>query len=147
MKINSVLARRPIEIFVKRTHTSMRKICVVSGSRADWLLKPIIFELNQSKKTSLKVVLTGAHLITDECQIWDDLNASGIDIERIDCVIGSDKAAVTKSLGIGMIGFADLLHLLSPDLVVVLGDRYEILAAVTACLLFGIPVVIFMVAK
>ena len=87
-------------------------------------------------------MLTGAHLITDECQIWDDLNASGItDIERIDCVIGSDKAvAVTKSLGIGMIGFADLLHLLSPDLVVVLGDRYEILAAVTACLLFGIPV-------
>ena len=87
-------------------------------------------------------MLTGAHLITDECQIWDDLNASGItDIERIDCVIGSDKAvAVTKSLGIGMIGFADLLHILSPDLVVVLGDRYEILAAVTACLLFGIPV-------
>lgn len=121
----------------------MRKICVVSGSRADyWLLKPIILKLNQSKKISLKVVLTGAHLITDECQIWDDLNASGItDIERIDCVIGSDKAvAVTKSLGIGMIGFADLLHILSPDLVVVLGDRYEILAAVTACLLFGIPV-------
>ena len=105
----------------------MRKICVVSGSRADyWLLKPIILKLNQSKKTSLKVVLTGAHLITDECQIWDDLNASGItDIERIDCVIGSDKAvAVTKSLGIGMIGFADLLHILSQDLVVVLGDLY-----------------------
>ena len=120
----------------------MRKICVVSGSRADyWLLKPIILKLNQSKKTSLKVVLTGAHLITDECQIWDDLNASGITDIAIDCVIGSDKAvAVTKSLGIGMIGFADLLHLLSPDLVVVLGDRYEILAAVTACLLFGIPV-------
>ena len=63
----------------------MRKICVVSGSRADyWLLKPTILKLNQSKKISLKVVLTGAHLITDECQIWDDLNASGItDIERI----------------------------------------------------------------
>ncbi|MBE58494.1 MAG: UDP-N-acetylglucosamine 2-epimerase (hydrolyzing) [Gammaproteobacteria bacterium] len=121
----------------------MRKICVVSGSRADyWLLKPVILKLDQSKKISLKVVLTGAHLINRECQIWDDLNASGItDIRRIDCVIGSDEpVAVTKSLGVGMIGFADLLHILSPDLVVVLGDRYEILAAVSACLLFGIPV-------
>ena len=121
----------------------MRKICVVSGSRADyWLLKPVVLRLHQSKKNILKIVLTGAHLITEEREIWDDLKASGItDIKRIDCVISSDEAvAVTKSLGIGMIGFADLLHDLSPDLVVVLGDRYEILAAVTACLLFGIPV-------
>ena len=120
----------------------MRKICVISGSRADyWLLKPVIIRLNESKKVDLQIVLTGAHLLTND-DVQDDLKRSHIiDVTRVDCVMASDEpVAVTKSLGVGILGFAELFHKRSPDLVLVLGDRYEILAAVSACLIFTIPV-------
>ena len=123
--------------------TSPRNILVVTGTRADyghlyWLMR----ELQCDAGVRLLVAVTGAHL----CKQWGDseqviLN-DGFDIDaRIEMQLAGDSGvAVNKSLALGIIGFADAYQQLNPDIVVLLGDRYEELAAAQACLFLRIPV-------
>lgn len=89
----------------------------------------------------LQVVATGMHFSQVHGLTYRDIEAAGFNIDaRVEMLLAMDTSiAVTKSMGLGMIGFADAFERLAPDLVLLLGDRFEILAAATATLIARIP--------
>lgn len=121
----------------------MRKVCVVSSSRADYgLLYWPMRLLQQSDKFELQVVVTGSHLSVEHGLTVKQFSVDGFEVSgQVDLALNDDSAvAVTKSMGTGLAGFADIFAKLKPDLVMVLGDRYEMLAVVAAALIARIPV-------
>jgi UDP-N-acetylglucosamine 2-epimerase (non-hydrolysing)/GDP/UDP-N,N'-diacetylbacillosamine 2-epimerase (hydrolysing) len=122
---------------------SGRKICVVSGSRADYgLLAPVMRLIRDDPNLDLQVIVTGMHLSADFGFTYRRLEHDGFAIDaRVESLQrGDDVGAVTRSIGYGVIGFADTLQRLRPDLMMILGDRYEILAAAQAALIARVPV-------
>lgn len=120
-----------------------RKVCVVTGSRAEYgLLRELMLEIRNSASFELQLVVTGMHLDPAFGLTYRELEADGFVIDRkIDMLLSSDTATgLAKSMGLGLIGFGDALNQLSPDLLVVLGDRFEILPAVIAALVARLPV-------
>lgn len=120
-----------------------RKICIVTGTRADYgLLRKIMLGVRASPRLELQIVATGAHLSPEFGLTYREIEADGLRIDRrVEMLLGCDSpAAITKSMGLGLIGIADALKELRPDVVLLLGDRYEILAAASAALLAGIPI-------
>src|SRR6185437_2135354 len=120
-----------------------RKICVVTGSRADYgLLRWVMEEIRVSPDLELQIIATGMHLSPEFGSTYCDIERDGFVIDRkVEILLSSDTSdGVTKSMGLALIGFADVLHQLEPDLLLVLGDRFEILAAVTAALIARLPV-------
>jgi len=122
---------------------SNRKICVVTGTRAEygllfWLMK----EIEADPDLDLQLAVTGTHLSAkfgDTVTVIED-DGFGID-ERIDIEPGDDTpVGVARSLGLGVIGFGEAFERLKSDIVVVLGDRYEILAAAEAAMIARIPI-------
>ena len=120
-----------------------RKICVITGTRAEygllyWLMKGV----NVDDTLVLQVVVTGMHLSKEFGNTYQQIEKDGFIIDKkVDISLKSDtEVAITKSIGIGVIGFADVFNNLQPDLVVVLGDRFEIFAAVSAAMVARIPV-------
>jgi GDP/UDP-N,N'-diacetylbacillosamine 2-epimerase (hydrolysing) len=121
----------------------MRKICVVTGSRADYdLLRGVMEKIQESTVLQLQLAVTGAHLSPEFGLTVKIIEADGFCIIRkIEMLISSDtSASIAKSTGIGIIGFADALADLKPDLLLVLGDRYEIFSAVVAAMIARIPI-------
>lgn len=121
----------------------MKKICIITGSRADFgLLRWVMETIQKSPMLTLQVMATGAHLSPDFGMTYRDIEAVGFRIDRkVEMLLSSDSAVgVTKSIGLATIGFADAFEEMKPDLVVVLGDRYEILAAASAAMIAHIPV-------
>lgn len=121
----------------------MRKVCVVTGSRAEYgLLKPLIKCLKKSSVCEPQIVVTGMHLNPKYGSTWKVIEEDGYEISRkVEMLLGSDTSnAVTKSVGLGIIGFADAFRDLKPDLVLLLGDRFEILSAAVSSLLYQIPI-------
>ena len=121
----------------------MRTICVVTGTRAEYgLMRWLIRELQTDGEFRLQVIATGAHLSPEFGLTAREIEADGITIDRsVEMLLSSDTAVgIAKSMGLGMIGFADALHEMHPDLVVVLGDRFELLSVVSAALVARIPV-------
>lgn len=121
----------------------MRKICVITGTRAEYgLLRPLIKLISDSQTLTLQLMVTGMHLSPEFGLTYREIEADGFVIDRkIEMLISSDAASgIAKSMGLGLIGFADALRELQPDLVLVLGDRFEILPGVVAALIAGIPV-------
>lgn len=119
------------------------KVCAVTGGRADWsLLSVPLAALRDDPAFDLSLLVTGQHLMPGNGDTCAAIEADGFRIEdRIDMLLGSDTpAAVTKALGLATIGFADALARLQPDLILILGDRYELLAVTQAALLARIPV-------
>lgn len=122
----------------------MRKICVITGSRAEYgLLRWVMEAIKAMPGLHLQVVATGMHLSTEHGLTYREIEADGFTINRkVEMLLASDTATATaKAMGLGMIGFADVLSDLQPDLVLVLGDRFEIFAAVSAAMVAAIPVV------
>ncbi len=120
------------------------EICAVSGSRADYgLLYWPLRLLQEDSHFELSVVATGSHLSALHGETWRQIESDGFSLAAtVDMQIEDDSAlAVTRSLGRAVLGFADVLATLRPQLLLVLGDRYEILAAVQAALIARIPVV------
>jgi UDP-hydrolysing UDP-N-acetyl-D-glucosamine 2-epimerase len=120
-----------------------RKICVVTGSRADYgLLFWVMKGIQDDPELELQVAVTGMHLSPEFGETSRLIEADGFPVAaRVDSLLpGDSAAAVTKSIGRGVIGFADALERLQPDIVVLLGDRFEILAAAQAALVARIPV-------
>ncbi len=121
----------------------MKKICIVTGSRAEYgLLRPIIDILLDDKEFVVQVLVTGSHLSPDFGLTYKAIEADGINIDKkVEMLLSSDTAeGIVKSMGVGMISFADALADLKPDLILVLGDRYEIFSVVSAALIHKIPV-------
>lgn len=120
-----------------------RKIAVISGSRADYgLLYRIIKGIDKDAALKLQLIITGMHLSPKFGLTVKDIEKDGFTItEKIAMLLPSDtERAIVTSMGLGMIGFAKAYSRLKPDIIVVLGDRFEIYAAVSAALPFRIPV-------
>ena len=120
-----------------------RKVCVVTGSRADYgLLRWVIQEIKDSAALQLQLVATGMHLSPEFGLTYREIEADGFAIDRkVEMLLSSDSArGVAKSLGLGVIGFADALAELKPDLLLLLGDRFEVLSAACAALVARIPI-------
>jgi GDP/UDP-N,N'-diacetylbacillosamine 2-epimerase (hydrolysing) len=120
-----------------------RKVCVVTGSRAEYgLLKWLLQDIQASADLELQLIVTGAHLAPDFGLTYQEIELDGFRIDRkLESLLSSDTAVgAAKSIGLGVIAFADAFAELSPDILVVLGDRYELLAPVSAALVTKIPV-------
>lgn len=121
----------------------MKKICVVTGTRADYgLLRWVMHEITAAPELQLQVAVTGAHLSPEFGLTWRNIVEDGFAIDaKVEMLLGSDTpVGITKSLSLAVAGFAEALAALRPDLLLVLGDRYEILGAVTAATMARIPV-------
>lgn len=119
------------------------KICLVTGSRADYgLLYWLMQDIRADVDCRLQLAVTGMHLSPEFGQTWRVIEQDGFDIDaRVETLISSDTpVGVAKSVGLGVIGFADAFQSLRPDVVVLLGDRYEIFAAAQAAYLARIPI-------
>lgn len=121
----------------------MKKICIVTGTRAEYgLLKPIIDKVYKSDELALQLVVTGMHLSTEFGLTYQEIEQDGYPITaKIEMLLSSDTAVgVTKSMGVALIGFADYFESYKPDIVIILGDRYEMLMAASAALVARIPI-------
>jgi len=120
-----------------------RKIAVVTGSRAEYgLLYWLMREIQEDNDLLLQVIVTGSHLAPEFGLTYQQIESDGFQINaKVEMLLSSDSSVgIAKSIGLGVIGFADTLHSLQPDLIVVLGDRYEILAAAQAAMVARIPI-------
>lgn len=119
------------------------KICVVTGTRAEYgLLYWTIKKLLSDKYFKVQLCVTGMHLSPEFGLTYKQIEEDGIKIDKkIEMLLSSDSASgVSKSLGLGVIGFADAFSDLKPDIVLLLGDRFEIFAAATAAMIAKIPI-------
>jgi GDP/UDP-N,N'-diacetylbacillosamine 2-epimerase (hydrolysing) len=122
----------------------IRKICIITGTRAEYgLLYWLMKEVQASSKLELQIIATGMHLSPEFGLTYQQIERDGFSInKKVEMLLSSDsEVGVTKSMGVGLIGFADALHELKPDLLVVLGDRFEIFSAASAAMIAKIPVV------
>lgn len=121
----------------------MKKIAIITGTRAEFgLLRPLINEIQNNEKMQLQLIVTAMHLSPEFGYTADEIEKEGYKIDKkVECLLSSDSAVgITKSIGLAMIGFADALNELSPDLLIILGDRSEMLAAATAAMVANIPI-------
>ena len=117
--------------------SAMKKICIVTGTRAEYgLLHGVMTEIERDQSLRLQVIATAAHLSHEFGYTVDEIERDGFTVDRrVEMLLSGDTAgAITKSTGLALIGFSDAFNDLRPDLIVLLGDRYEILAAATAAL-------------
>jgi GDP/UDP-N,N'-diacetylbacillosamine 2-epimerase (hydrolysing) len=120
-----------------------RKICVITGTRAEYgLLRWVLQDIKEDPDLTLQVIATGMHLSPEFGLTYREIEKDGFQIDRkIEMLTSSDTSVgIAKSMGLGLIGFADALSELNPHLIVVLGDRFEIFSAVSAALVARIPV-------
>ena len=120
-----------------------RKICVITGGRAEYgLLARLMQGIQKSNVMQLQVLATGMHLLPAFGSTYQEIEREGFVIDRkVESITGLDTPAdIAKSMGLAMHGFADALSTLQPDLIVLLGDRYEIFAAAASALVLRIPV-------
>ncbi len=110
----------------------MKKVCVVTGTRAEYgLLKPLIEKINNDAEMKLQLAVTGMHLSPEFGLTYKEIEQDGFEItERCEMLLSSDTPnGIAKSVGLGTIGFADIFTKIVPDMTVILGDRYEAFAA------------------
>lgn len=120
-----------------------RKICVVSGSRADYgLLRWVMQEIKGDANLTLQVVVTGMHLSSTFGQTYKSIELDGFMIDRKVEILADDDTptGIAKSISAGLVGFAEAFQELKPDIIVILGDRFETFAAASAALVTKIPV-------
>ena len=120
-----------------------RRIAVVTGSRADFgLLSRVIAGLASAPDVDCQVIVTGSHLSAAQGDTVSELEALNLPIAaRVDLgITGDDVGATLRGMGKALGGFAEAYDVLRPELIVLLGDRYEILAAATAATIACIPV-------
>ena len=115
----------------------MRTIGVVTVGRSDYgIYLPILHRIQNDPDLRLRMIVTGMHLSTDFGLTVEVVEADGFEIfERIETLLSSDSPeGVAKSIGLGVVGFAQLFSRFRPDILLVLGDRFEMYAAALAAL-------------
>jgi len=120
------------------------KVAVVTGTRAEFgLLAPLMHKIESSEKLDLQLIVTGAHLLVEFGSTVDEIRAEGFTIDRTvpEITSASTGQEVARQVGVGVIAFTETLGELAPDVVLLLGDRYELLAAATAAFFLDIPIV------
>lgn len=119
------------------------KLCILTAARSEYgLLRPIIQKLFRAPEFDVRIVVTGMHLSPEFGLTYREIEEDGILIDRkIEMLLSADTpAAISKSMGLAMIGFADYFAERRPDLLMILGDRYEALPVASAALNERIPI-------
>ena len=120
-----------------------KKICIVTGTRAEYgLLRWVIEGIERSKDLDLILIVTGSHLSPEFGLTVNEIKDDGYLInDKVEMLLSSDTpTAISKSIGLGLIGFSDKFESYKPDLLVLLGDRYEIYSAAIAAMTSCIPI-------
>lgn len=121
----------------------MYKICVVTATRAEYgLLRPLLFRLKKNTDVELQLVVTGSHLSEKFGGTYKEIEADGFEeYSKIFIPLDDDsKIGMAVATGAATEKFAELFGKIYPDMVVILGDRYEMLGVATAAHLLGIPI-------
>lgn len=121
----------------------MRKICIITGTRAEFgLMRNIMAMLRDASEIKMQLVVTGAHLVSAHGNTREEILAAGFEIDaEVDMLLASDSPrAIGQSMGLGIIGLTTALARLEPDIVLLLGDRYEALAAAQSAMILRIPI-------
>lgn len=121
----------------------MKKVCVVTGTRAEYgLLKPIIDKLNRAQDLELQLVVTGMHLSLEFGLTYKEIEEDGYTItDKVEMLLSSDtNVGITKSMAVALMGFGECFEHLKPDVVIILGDRYEMLMVASAAMVAKIPI-------
>lgn len=121
----------------------MKKVCVVTATRSEYgLMRWIIDSIHHDNSLELQLVVTGAHLSPEQGLTYKFIEEDGYLIAaKVDMHLSSeDKVSIVRSMGFCLEGFAKAFNDLNPDIVVVLGDRYELLPIVSAALVMRIPI-------
>ena len=125
-------------------NTLRRKICFITGTRADYgIMSRLMHELKQNPNVELQIIATNMHLSALHGMTVNEIENDGFTIsKRVEMGTDSESpGAIVRSMGVEMAGMADAFEELKPDIIVILGDRYEMLVAASAALIFSIPVV------
>ena len=121
----------------------MKKICFITGTRAEYgLLSPLIKIINSDNDMSAQLIITGSHLSPEFGFTKKKIDFSIVDsYEEIEILLSSDSAiGITKAMGLALISAGEVFKRLNPDLIIVIGDRYEMLPFVSAALICKIPI-------
>jgi len=121
-----------------------RKICVITGSRAEYgLLRWVMQGIKDEPSLTLQIIATGMHLSPQFGNTYQEIEGDGFAIDRkVEMLTGSDTpVGVAKSMGKGINGIADALNELKPDVALVLGDRFEVMAAAQVLVVLQIPII------
>lgn len=120
----------------------MRKICVVTGTRAEYgLLYWLMKEIQANESLELQIIVTGMHLSPEFGLTYKEIEKEFTISKKIEMLLSSDTSVgISKSMGLAQISFAEAYAELSPDIVVVLGDRFEIFSAAAAAMIARIPI-------
>lgn len=119
------------------------KVCIATGTRAEYgLLKPLMEKMVADSFFDLRILVTGAHLSPEFGLTYQQIEKDGFSIdEKVEMLLSADTSeSIVKSMGLAMIGFADSLKRINPDLLIILGDRYEMLSLASSALIFKIPI-------
>ncbi len=119
-----------------------RKICVVTGTRAEYgLLYWLMKEIEEDKDLQLQLIVTGMHLSPEFGLTYKEVDKEFKIDKKIEMLLSSDTSiGISKSMGLAQISFAEAYDELKPDILVVLGDRYEIFSAVSSAMISRIPI-------
>ena len=120
-----------------------RKICFITGTRAEYgLLRQLILSTSKDKSLISQIIVTGSHLSRDHGLTYKEIEADGLVItNKVNLKIKGDSSQETiNSMSEGLKGFSKALSILKPDLIIILGDRYEIFAAASTAMILNIPI-------
>lgn len=121
----------------------LHKICIVTSTRADYgILYCLMKEIKAEQRLELQIIATGMHLSPEFGLTYRVIEQDGFNINaKVEMLLSSDTpVGITKSIGLGVIGFADAIEHLKPDILIILGDRFEILAAAQAAMVARVPI-------
>lgn len=120
----------------------MKKICVVTGTRAEYgLLYWLMKEIESDPELELQIIVTGMHLSPEFGLTYKEIEKEFVITKKIEMLLSSDTSVgISKSMGLAQISFAEAYDDLKPDIVVVLGDRYEIFSAASVAMIARIPI-------
>lgn len=120
----------------------MKKICIVTGTRAEYgLLYWLMKEIESDSQLELQIIVTGMHLSPEFGLTYKEIERDFIINKKIEMLLSSDThIGISKSMGLAQISFAESFEELKPDIIVLLGDRYEIFSVASAALIANIPI-------
>lgn len=121
----------------------MKRIGIMTGTRAEYgLLKPLMQEINKDNDMELYLIVSGMHLSPEFGMTYQEIEEDGFEINaKVEMLLSSDSpAGISKSIGLGVIGFADEFQRADLDMLILLGDRYEALSAAISAMVMRIPI-------
>ena len=121
----------------------MKRIGIMTGTRAEYgLLKPLMQEINKDNDMELYLIVSGMHLSPEFGMTYKEIEEDGFEINaKVEMLLSSDSpAGISKSIGLGVIGFADEFQRADLDMLILLGDRYEALSAAISAMVMRIPI-------